>query len=432
MSKHLSLSDRILIEKFLAEDFSFAHIARRLHRSAATISREVKLHRCFTDKFEYRNDCILFPNCLRQNVCVEETKYSCRTRCKFCTSHDCTKICNKYISKHCKKLDKPPYVCNGCEEERKCKLSHAYYSSNRAHDVYKNELRESRVGIRTTIEDLQRIDNLISPLIKKGQSINHIFASHAKEIGLSEKTLYTYINNNVFLVRDLDLPKKVRYRPRRKPKTVLTHLEYKYRRGRTIEDFQAFTSLNPELPIVEMDTVKSSRGSKKTLLTFIFRESNFMLIFLLNDATRNSIEAVFDWLNNQLGTETFKRVFPVILTDNGVEFKNPHELEFTEGGIRRTHIFYCDPQASWQKAHIEKNHVLIRRILPKGTSFQKLTQEDVTLIACHINSFAREIFDNKTPFDLMTKPEHKKLLDILSLHQIPLDEVCLKPKLLKR
>ena len=157
-----------------------------------------------------------------------------------------------------------------------------------------------------------------------------------------------------------------------------------------------------------------------------------MLIFLLNDATRNSIEAVFDWLNNQLGTETFKRVFPVILTDNGVEFKNPHELEFTEGGIRRTHIFYCDPQASWQKAHIEKNHVLIRRILPKGTSFQKLTQEDVTLIACHINSFAREIFDNKTPFDLMTKPEHKKLLDILSLHQIPLDEVCLKPKLLKR
>ena len=269
-------------------------------------------------------------------------------------------------------------------------------------------------------------------MIKKGQSINHIFATHADEIGISEKTLYTYINENIFLINNFDLPKKVRYKARRKKKTVLTRFEYKYRRGRSIEDFQAFTAANPDLPIVEMDTVKSSRGSLKTLLTFIFRDSNFMLIFLLDDATQNSVEGVFDWLTNQLGTETFRRIFPIILTDNGVEFKRPHALEFSEIGIRRTRIFYCDPQASWQKGHIEKNHVLIRRILPKGTSFQKLTQEDINLITCHINSFAREIFDNKTPFELMNRPEHKKLLDVLSLHQIPHDEVCLRPRLLKR
>lgn len=433
MTRHLSLSDRALIEKFIAEDFTFSYIAKRLHRSPATISREIKIHRCFTDKSDpEENDCVIFRKCLKQNVCPNETKYSCTTKCKLCTSLDCRDWCESYISKYCEKLKKPPYVCNGCEQEHNCKLVHAYYSATRAHDIYKRTLVDNRSGIRTTPEDLNRIDELISPLIKRGQSINHIFATHADEIGVSEKTLYSYINDNVFYIRNIDLPKKVKYKVRRKKKTVLTRFEYKFRRGRTIEDFQEFVAANPNLPIVEMDTVKGARGSLKTFLTFIFRDSSFMLIFLLQDATQNSVEGVFDWLTNQLGTATFNRLFPVILTDNGVEFKNPHNLEFTENGTRRTHIFYCDPQASWQKAHVEKNHTLIRRILPKGTSFGKLTQEDVTLITRHINSVAREIYGNRTPFELMTSSEHKKLLEILSLQPIPHDEVCLKPKLLKR
>ena len=433
MSKHLSLSDRALIEKFIAEDFTFAYIAKRLRRSPATISREIRLHRCFAGRLEQdSNDCINYIKCRKHGICNDENSSRCTAACSHCTKYECTKICQSYVSKRCKRLNKPPYVCNCCEKEHDCKLVHAYYSANRAHDAYKRELKESRCGIRTTVEDLERIDNLISPLIKKGQSINHIFATHADEIGVSEKTLYTYINGNVFLVRNIDLPKKVRYKTRRKKTSVLTRIEYKYRRGRTIEDFQIFTQTNPYAQVVEMDTVKSAHGSLKALLTLIFRESNFMLIFLLDFATQENVERIFDWLTNQLGTELFRKLFPVILTDNGVEFKDPHSLEFTEVGVRRTKVFYCDPQASWQKAHIEKNHVLIRRILPKGTSFQKLTQEDVNLIACHINSFAREIFNNKSPFDLMNSPEQKKLLEVLSLHRVPPDEVCLKPKLLKR
>ena len=101
-----------------------------------------------------------------------------------------------------------------------------------------------------------------------------------------------------------------------------------------------------------MDTVKGARGSKKVLLTLIFRNTNFMLIFLMPDGTQESVLAVFDMLTNRLGVDTFRRLFPVILTDNGVEFKNPHELEFTKNGTRRTRLFYCDPQASWQKAHL--------------------------------------------------------------------------------
>lgn len=209
--------------------------------------------------------------------------------------------------------------------------------------------------------------------------------------------------------------------------------DYQYRKGRTYTDFTSFMEQNPKLPIVEMDTVLGARNSGKVLLTMLFRDTNFMLIFLLTDKSHQSVLNIFEKLTSLLGLELFKKLFPVILTDNGTEFKGVHNLEFTENGARRTRIFYCDPQASWQKGRIEKNHVLIRQILPKGTKFSILEDTDTHLITCHVNSVIRELFDNQTPFDLMMqKEEYKKLLDILALQPIPLDEVLLKPALLKR
>ena len=190
---------------------------------------------------------------------------------------------------------------------------------------------------------------------------------------------------------------------------------------------------NPQTDIVEMDTVKGARNSgKKTLLTFIFRKTSFMIVFLLPDGAKQSVVNVFDYLCDGLGVTVFRKLFPLILTDNGVEFKGPHDLEFTDSGARRTRVFYCDPQASWQKPHVENNHTLIRRIIPKGSSFSFLDDHDVHLVTEHINSVPRETFDNRTPFELMSSPEQKKLLEFLKLSEIPHDEVLLKPALLKK
>lgn len=123
-------------------------------------------------------------------------------------------------------------------------------------------------------------------------------------------------------------------------------MDYQCRKGRTYTDFTSFMEQNPKLPIVEMDTVKGARGSHKVLLTMIFRETNFMLVFLMPDGTQKSVNAIFDKLTLLLGLDTFRKLFPVILTDNGVEFKGAHNIEFTENGARRTRLFYCDPQAS--------------------------------------------------------------------------------------
>ena len=132
--------------------------------------------------------------------------------------------------------------------------------------MYLSTLKESRSGIRTSPEDLVRIDAIIAPLILKGQSVNHILVNHKEEIGLSEKTIYNYIDSCAFNVRNIDLPKKVVYRQRR-PKHVRTKIDYRYRKGRSYEDFRSFMKEHPDYEVVEMDTVKGKRSKGKVLLT---------------------------------------------------------------------------------------------------------------------------------------------------------------------
>jgi IS30 family transposase len=434
MKKHLSFSERMIIEEMIQEDHTFASISRVLNRSISTISREVMKYRCFTAKLPLpgENDCIHKPSCTKNTLCKRFRPHACHgLRCKTCPfGKICSEFCDTYESKYCDLLSKPPYVCTKCKLRKGCQKTKAYYSAHKAHAAHLKCARTAHSGIRKTPAQLKAIAAIVEPLIAKGQSLNHICTTHGKELGISERTLYNYIDNAVFSVRNLDLPQKVVYRQRR-TKKVLTKYEYQYRQGRTYEDFQSFVQDNPDVPIVEMDTVKGSREKGKVLLTMIFRKSNFILIFLMKDGKQESVIQVFDSLNDILGTSLFKRLFPVILTDNGVEFKNPEALEHTRTGLLRTRVFFCDPQASWQKPHVENCHRLIRRILPKGTGFNKLTVSDIRLITRNINSMIRENLSNKTPFSLMQSKDEKKLLDALRLSPIPPDEVVLSPKLLK-
>lgn len=83
--------------------------------------------------------------------------------------------------------------------------------------------------------------------------------------------------------------------------------------------------LHTEDEVVEMDTVKGVREQGKRLLTMIFRKNNVMLLFLMPDGKAESVKRVFDYLEAGLGIELFRRLFPVILTDNGSEFKKVKE-----------------------------------------------------------------------------------------------------------
>ena len=186
--------------------------------------------------------------------------------------------------------------------------------------------------------------------------------------------------------------------------------------------------------MIEMDTVKGRREKGKRLLTMIFQENSIMLLFLMPDGKAESVKRVFDYLERGLGVDCFRRLFPVFLTDNGGEFKRVDDLELTEDYEYRTKVFYCDPMASWQKPHIEKNHEFIRYVLPRGKSLDPYDQKDITLLMNHINSIRRPSLDNKAPYELI-QPEDKDmwaLAELLKMDLIPPDEVHLKADLFRR
>ena len=188
---------------------------------------------------------------------------------------------------------------------------------------------------------------------------------------------------------------------------------------------------NPDLPIVQMDSVEGTKDSTKVLLTIIFTNCNFMLAFLREANTARSVTEIFNRLDELLGRETFIKLFPVILTDRGSEFTDPASIEVDENGEFRTRVFYCDPQRSDQKGSIEVTHEFIRRVLPKKTSFVGLTQEKVDLMMDHINSYTRKKLSDRSPHQTFSFLYGGDVAEKLNSHMIAADEINLTPELLK-
>jgi IS30 family transposase len=286
-------------------------------------------------------------------------------------------------------------------------------------------LSSSRKGINLSESELSDLDGLVTPLLKNGQSLAHIYAKHKDEIPCTSRTLYNYARQSIITAIPLDFPRIVRYKKRRK-QTIRSYRNPAIRQNRTYEDFQKFLLENSDVSVIEMDTVIGRIGGK-TLLTMLFRNSRFQLAFLINSNTQKQVISVFNSLEHVLDTTCFQKTFPVFLTDNGSEFLDPVSLE-ADG---RTKIFYCNPNAPFQKGAIEKNHEFIRYILPKGTSFDSLQQEDINLMLNHINSTARDSLNEASPFDLAKILLGQKVLDSLKMERIEHDKVILKPSLLK-
>lgn len=327
-----------------------------------------------------------------------------------------------------------PYVCNHCARQRTYNKNKAYYIAQYVDRSYHELLVSCRQGINQNAADIALLDDLISPLLAQGQSLAHIYAFHGHEIPCSRKTLYNYIEQGIFTARNMDLRRKVRYKCKpRKTGTRISLAAREFRIGRTYDDFQKFIQANPDVPVVEMDTVEGGRdNSNQVFLTLFFRNCSLMLIFVLQGKTQEQIIKVFDYLTEKLTIKVFRELFPVILTDNGTEFQFPERIECDKNGGIRTRVFYCNPNSSWQKGRIEKNHEYIRYVIPKGQSLDNYTQRDACILMNHINSEARDSLNGCTPFRLSKMLLNNRLHRLLCLQEIPADQVNLKPSLLKK
>ncbi len=294
--------------------------------------------------------------------------------------------------------------------------------------MYSERLVLARTGICLSKKELHAIDAVVKPLIVQGQSLYMIIASHP-ELNISVGTLYNYINQGVLLTRNIDLKRKVKFKPRKIYQTQITNRAVFI--GRTYMDFKE--SHADEMDFAQMDTVKSAKGSVKCILTFYFPETELFYAHLLERCTSGAVKAVFNKLQQRLGDAyDFACLFPAILTDRGVEFGDPDSLETSPEGISRTSIYYCDPMRSNQKGGIENVHTMLRMIIPKGTVFTGLTQWDIRKCVDHVNNAPRKALNGSTPYLEAYKLYGSEIMNALQLRYIAPDEVVLTPKLLKR
>jgi len=426
-NKHLTNEERLRIEMSLKARVSLKQIAASLDKHASTISREIRSHSLNSDKYApYRthNRCVKRTDCQTRYLCADRP--NCLRRCASCNL--CNQVCPDFEEQICYRLYDPPYVCNGCIEEARCVLRKKYYLNRKAHEAYRETLVESRIGANISESELLALDEFVSPLIRKGQSVHHIVSNNPDQFSVSEKSVYRYIDGGLLKAKNIDMPRVCRLKPR-KSKQAVHKIDAGCRIGRTYADFTAVME-SSGLNAVEMDSVIGRVGGR-VLLTLMFKSCDLMLAFIRERNTSQSVIDIFDSLYTSLGSDCFKALFPVVLTDNGSEFSNPKALEFDAQGNGRTKIFYCDPCASFQKPNVELNHEFIRKILPKGKAFDALTQGDVNLMMSHINSYSREKLNDKSPFDMFEFLYGYETLGKLGLWKVPANEILLKPALLK-
>lgn len=417
---HLSLEERETIESNLKHKKNFTQIGELIGKHRTTISNEILNHRIEQS-----------PNTFGRNLvhCALEDS------CEKYHGIGCTKKCSNFIPKTCPAITHPPYVCNGCKKKQGCSFIKYYYRAKQSDKEYRDFLSEARQGIHISKEEIQHIDKIIAPLIlEKHQSVNQVYINHPDILYFSKTEFYHLIDKGVFSFRNIDLPRKVKYKPRKNGSKRRTREESLIRVNRTYKDYLAFVELHKEkdISIVQMDTVEGIKGGK-CFLTLLLVQYNLMFIFLIDSQTIQCVSKVFEWIRDTIGIEEYKRIFEIILTDNGHEFFDPEYLELDSNTKEQiSHVFFCDPSASYQKGAIEKNHEYIRYILPKGSSFDELTQEDCNILMSHINSVPRDSLRGATPYqeslyflkeDLLTK------LGVISIHP---DEVSLSTDLLKK
>lgn len=417
MKKHLSLEERFDIENGLSKRLSFKKIGENINKDCTTISREIRNHYIVKNTGGIGRQ---FNNCIYRK--------SCPNRGKNCNLNNCI----EFQEQKCTLLNKPPYVCNGCKFKNQCTLTKHFYNAIYANNEYLDNLSESRSGVMIYQDEIDNLNNILTPLIcEQNQSIHQAIINNKNKIMFSDKTIYKYIDLGLLNVRNIDLPRKVRFRQRTK-ETTIYKVDKKCLENRTYEDFERYMEEHPDTPIVEMDSVEGRKGGK-VLLTIHFVNCSFMLAFIREHNDAQSVIDVFNNLQKVLGIDKFKELFVIILTDNGSEFSNPTEIEFdmTTGELR-TQIFYCHPSSPFEKGSCEVNHELLRRILPKGTSFDDLTQDDINLIMSHINSYKRKKLNNVSPYKMFSTIYGNETIDKLGIQAIEPNNVSLSKGILKR
>ena len=411
--KRLTIDNRINLQACIAKDFSWKETTRIVRKDRSTIYRELKNYYIVRDGKHTCQHCKNYDFCKENGVAVTNLPES---RC--------------FEPIICKRLNHFPFVCNNCENNRKCKHEKRYYDCVKA----ENQALRNRVGTRKrkliSKENINIIDNIVSPLIFKGQSIHHIYETNPllKTI-CCERTIRRLIYDRYLEAKAHNLLRYARFKHTSKR---LTNDDHKFQNiarlcKRTFSDLQSYLKSHPTARVVQFDSVIGKQTDKYAILTITFPKERFQFGLRIFKSSPESVYSRLHELFHRIGLEKTQSIFPILLTDNGIEFSTFHNLEKFD-----IKVYFTNPYRSNDKAECERNHEFIRYIIPKGKSLDNLTQEDINLMFSHINSYIRESNQNKTPFDLIKERFGSEFLDFIGIKHVEPNDVVLKPKLLKK
>lgn len=387
MNKHFTFADRVTIQ-YLIESYSrcsAVYIAKELDKSRAAIYYELK-----------------------NNATHIKTN-----------SENFLRLADEF---NCAFLKKFPFCCNSCPKIR-CSHKSVIYNAYEANSKARKILINSRIDTSHRKHMVEELDNKLSPLILNGLSINVALNTlNIKDV--SSSTVRRYINKELLSVRRIDLPSAVRFKILRSSSKNVSKLNPRILYKRTYEDFTKYIEANPKSTIVQLDSVIGKSSDKTAILTIYFNNSKFQFAFKYNRKS-SDVNSIISNLY-KVGHSQGYKLFDVILTDNGSEFKNLIALENEDDDAFRFKIFYCDPYCSYQKAECERNHGLMRRIIKKGKTLDQLSQFELDKTMSHINSYPRGSIGYHTPYTLFEKEYTSIILDIFNILKIELKDIRLK------
>lgn len=396
----LDKAERIVIEHRLKKGCSCREIARELSRSPSSISYEITTNRIISRGKNKGERAEKLP----EDVCPKLLTF--------------------------------PHVCNGCRQwHYHCtKKFRCEYDATRAQALADEIKIASRKGVDMEESRFEYIIDIIRKDLSRGLSPSQIVMGRKSQFNVDPSTIYRWIENGYAKMTCLELRRRCKYKKRKHK------VDSKPTCHGKSHSYTAFLSLSSETcaGACEMDTVEGRIHDSQCLLTLYLRPFKFQLALLLPEKTSQATVKELDKLEAIIGRKLFSDLFNPILTDNGPEFADENALErsFFSKSEKRFNIYYCDVRQSQQKGSCERNHVELRKILPKGKgiNFDRLTFRDCATLMSHLNSEPRKSLGGLCAIDMLVAAKGEKameLLDAYGIEKIAYRDLIMSPKVIE-
>ncbi len=394
----MTIKNRLLIQLALKENKTIRKIAKEIGLSPSTVSREIK-----KNIFLKRNTKILNLKEYSDEVLIN--------------THDCELLLNS------------PYACNGCPKyiNNTCSKNYLIYDYEKSENRYKEIKKLSNSKLKKIDSKIKLIKEL-NDRISKGQTIDHILYSlktEGMEI-ISKSTFYNWAKKGNINYKSKKIKKKLK--DNNDNKTIIKYVSrQKLIKDREYKDFLEYIRLKPNANIAEMDLICGKQGTNGYIFTLFIPRIQFLLAYKIEYKTPIEILKVFDDIETMIGFKNFKKPFEIILTDQGSEFLKRKILEKSKNcKLNRCKIFYCEAGTPTQKPNIENIHKLVRKVYPKGSSLENISQDDLNEVVSNINSLKKKSYQFKTPNEMFEFNFGIKLLKKLNIKTYIAKDVIIK------